>query len=82
MLGLFLVLCLTIAYYHFPRTYYVATLQRLHAQSSQQHMVLIPRLIDRLLQDVFKTSREQNKKVQSDAVLPLILDKALETRRS
>jgi TM2 domain-containing membrane protein YozV len=54
MLGLFLVLCLTIAYYHFPTTYYVASLQRLHAQSSQQHMVLIPRLIDRLLQHIEK----------------------------
>ena len=52
VLGLFLALCLTVAYYQFPREYYVARLQSLQVQLSRQHMVLIPRLIDRFLQDV------------------------------
>ena len=52
VLGLSLALCLAVAYYQFPRDYYVARLQSLQVQLSQQHMVLIPRLIDRFLQDV------------------------------
>jgi len=52
ILGLFLVFSLAVAYYQFPRDYYVARLQSLQIQLSQQHLVLIPRLIDRVLQDV------------------------------
>jgi TM2 domain-containing membrane protein YozV len=52
ILGLFLVFSLAVAYYQFPRDYYVARLQSLQVQLSQQHLVLIPRLIDRFLQDV------------------------------
>jgi len=52
VLGLSLALCLAVAYYQFPRDYYVARLQSLQVQLSQQHLVLIPRLIDRVLQDV------------------------------
>jgi len=52
ILGLFLVFSLAAAYYQFPRDYYVARLQSLQVQLSQQHLVLIPRLIDRVLQDV------------------------------
>jgi TM2 domain-containing membrane protein YozV len=52
VLGLFLALCLAVAYDQFPRDYYVARLQSLQVQLSRQHMVLIPRLIDRVLQDV------------------------------
>jgi hypothetical protein len=52
VLGLSLALCLAVAYYQFPRDYYVARLQNLQVQLSQQHLVLIPRLIDRFLQDV------------------------------
>jgi TM2 domain-containing membrane protein YozV len=52
VLGLFLALCLTVAYYQFPREYYAARLQSLQVQLSRQQMVLIPRLIDRFLQDV------------------------------
>lgn len=52
ILGLSLALCLAVTYYQFPREYYVARLQNLQVQLSQQHLVLIPRLIDRVLQDV------------------------------
>jgi TM2 domain-containing membrane protein YozV len=52
VLGLSLALCLAVAYYQFPREYYVARLQNLQVQLSRQHLVLIPRLIDRILQDV------------------------------
>lgn len=52
VLGLSLALCLAVAYYQFPRDYYAARLQSLQVQLSQQHMVLIPRLINRFLQDV------------------------------
>ena len=52
ILGLFLMFSLAVAYYQFPRDYYVARLQSLQVQLSQQHLVLIPRLIDRFLQDV------------------------------
>jgi TM2 domain-containing membrane protein YozV len=52
VLGLFLALCLAVAYDQFPRDYYVARLQSLQVQLSRQHMVLIPRLIDRVLQDI------------------------------
>jgi TM2 domain-containing membrane protein YozV len=44
-----LVLFSTIAYYYGPRDYYVARLQHLQIQLSQQHMVLIPQFIARLL---------------------------------
>lgn len=50
--ALFLILCSTFAYYFFPQDYYVALLQRLQVELSQQHMVLIPQLIDRLLHQV------------------------------
>lgn len=50
--ALVLVLCATIAYYAFPRDYYVTLLQHLQVQLSQQHMVLIPQLIGRLLHHV------------------------------
>ena len=52
ILGLFLVFSLAVAYYQFPRDYYVARMQSLQVRLSQQHLVLIPRLIDRVLQDV------------------------------
>ena len=52
ILGLFLVFSLAVAYYQFPRDYYIARLQSLQVQLSQQHLVLIPRLIDLVLQDV------------------------------
>lgn len=50
MFALVLVLCSTIAYYAFPHDYYVSLLQDLRTQLSQRHMVLIPHVIDRLLQ--------------------------------
>jgi TM2 domain-containing membrane protein YozV len=49
MFALFLVLCTAVAYSAFPRDYYVTRLQRLQIQLSDQHMVLIPQLIGRLL---------------------------------
>ncbi len=49
MFSLLLVLCSTIAYYSFPRTYYLSRLQDLRGHLSEQHMVLIPHLIDRLV---------------------------------
>ncbi len=52
MLVLFMVLGFVVTYYYFPREYYVARLQSLQVQLSQEQMVLIPRLIDRLLQKI------------------------------
>ncbi len=66
VLGLSLALCLAVAYYQFPREYYVTRLQSLQVQLSRQHMVLIPRLIDRFLQDVFQKSKEQREQVQAE----------------
>lgn len=50
--ALFLIFCSAIAYYSFPQAYYVTLLQRLQVQLSQQQMVLIPQLLDRLLHQV------------------------------
>jgi len=47
--AILLVLFSTIVYYYGPRDYYFARLQQLQVHLSQQHMVLIPQLIDRLL---------------------------------
>ena len=52
LLGLFLVICMTVSYYYFPREYYVAQLQSIQGRLSQENMVIIPRLIDRFFQGV------------------------------
>lgn len=49
MFALFLILCSTIAYYSFPRDYYVSRLQDLRAQLVERRLVVIPQVIDRLL---------------------------------
>jgi TM2 domain-containing membrane protein YozV len=54
MLGLLLVLFATATYYYAPRDYYIARLQALRDSASQRHMVLIPRLLDRVVQDVLE----------------------------
>jgi TM2 domain-containing membrane protein YozV len=50
MFAVVLVLCSSIAYFAFPQDYYVSLLQDLQTRLSQRHMVLIPHVIDRLLQ--------------------------------
>jgi TM2 domain-containing membrane protein YozV len=50
MLSLFLVLSLTLSYYYFPQRYYTALLDNLQSQLSHKEMVLIPHLINKLLQ--------------------------------
>jgi TM2 domain-containing membrane protein YozV len=54
LLVLSLVFCLAVSYYYFPREYYVARLKDLRIESSRQKMVLIPRLIDRIVDDRLK----------------------------
>jgi hypothetical protein len=49
MLSLFLVLCLTVSYYYFPQRDYLVHLRNFQSQLSNQKMVLIPKLIDKLL---------------------------------
>lgn len=51
ILGVFLAICATAAYGWFPRAYYRSQLHDLQTRLSQQHLVLIPRLIDRILHD-------------------------------
>jgi TM2 domain-containing membrane protein YozV len=53
MFSLYLVFSLTLSRYYFPQDYYAALLKDLQAQTARQHMVVIPRRIDRLLQSVF-----------------------------
>jgi hypothetical protein len=53
MLGLLLTLFVTATYYYAPRDYYIARVQELRDASSQQRMVLIPRLLDQVY-DVLK----------------------------
>ena len=50
ILTLALIGCSAIAYFTFPHDYYVAVLQRLQTQLTEQQMVFLPELIGRLLQ--------------------------------
>jgi TM2 domain-containing membrane protein YozV len=61
LLSLFLVLSLSLGYYYFPQSYYVATLQDLQVQLTKQKMVLIPRLIDRFLQTISPEERRHSR---------------------
>ncbi|MFZ5876431.1 MAG: hypothetical protein ACOYXU_08485 [Nitrospirota bacterium] len=54
MLGLLLVLFATVTYYYTPRDYYISRLHALRDASSTRHMVLIPRLLDRVVHDVLE----------------------------
>jgi TM2 domain-containing membrane protein YozV len=52
MLGLLLALFATATYYYAPRDYYIARLQELRDAAAARHMVVIPRLLDRVVHDV------------------------------
>ncbi len=54
MLGLLLLLFLTVTYYYVPRGYYIDRLQGLREASAARHMVLIPRLLDRIVHGVLE----------------------------
>jgi TM2 domain-containing membrane protein YozV len=56
MLALLLALFATVTYYYAPRDYYIARFQDLRDASAARHMVLIPRLLDRVVHDVLKKS--------------------------
>jgi hypothetical protein len=54
MLTLLLALFATATYYYAPRDYYIARFQDLRDASAARHMVLIPRLLDRVVHDVLE----------------------------
>lgn len=57
MFCLYLVFSLALSRYFLPQDYYAAKLQDLQLRTAQQHMVLIPRQIDRVLHRVFPATR-------------------------
>jgi TM2 domain-containing membrane protein YozV len=71
MLGLLLVFFATVTYYYVPRGYYIARLQTLRDASSEQHMVLIPRLLDHVVHDVIEkrpVSLRRGRRSRQDAI--------------
>jgi TM2 domain-containing membrane protein YozV len=53
MFSLYLVFCLAVSHYYFPRDYYVAQLNNLRARTARQQMVIIPQRIDQLHRMIF-----------------------------
>jgi TM2 domain-containing membrane protein YozV len=83
LLGLFLAICVTVSYYYFPREYYFAQLQSIQVRLSQENMVLIPRLIDRLFQGVSHKGRRKERGTGQSASLssfPIQIDDQNRTR--
>jgi len=53
MFSLYLVFCLAVSRYYFPKDYYAALLNDLRVRAAQQQMVIIPRRIDQLGRLIF-----------------------------